>query len=264
MKTLEAKPFDQNAENWKREIRLTATAAFIHCVYVCQYEGMRDIDCLHRPCSRPAPRGKIKSVRTHSEVIEQFDSFSLLKLLFLVRNWHCWSRKAFTRQMTPQIREETAKTAVFRQCWQAWKVVRSIAAESQRPRTPRNWRCSFAFFESFLWHFNKKQHAEVIFRLSRPVLCKNQENGSGKQWSLHAPLKFSAFRYRWRRSCRRFTWASNLAFQWRCTKLKQHWKIAQSCRSPTVFARLRYHGSNSVVFAHRAGALAKEYRKIAI
>ena len=64
------------------------------------------IDCLHRPCSRPGPQGKIKSVRTHSEVIEQFDSFSLLKLLFLVRNWHCWSRKAFTRQMTPQIREE--------------------------------------------------------------------------------------------------------------------------------------------------------------
>ena len=146
------------------------------------------IDCSHRPCSRPAPRGKIKSVRTHSEVIEQFNSFSLLKLLFLFRNWHCWSRKAFTRQMTPQIREETAKTAVFRQRWQAWKVVRSIAAVRQRPRTPRNWRCSFAFFESFLWHFNIKQHAEVIFRLSRPVLCKNQENGSGKQWSLHAPL----------------------------------------------------------------------------
>ena len=45
------------------------------------------IDCLYRPCSRPAPRGKIESVRTHSEVIEQFDPFSLLKLLFLVRNW---------------------------------------------------------------------------------------------------------------------------------------------------------------------------------
>ena len=50
------------------------------------------IDCLHQPCSRPAPRGGggggggIESVRTHSEVIEQFDSFSLLKLLFLVRN----------------------------------------------------------------------------------------------------------------------------------------------------------------------------------
>ena len=40
-------------------------------------------------------------------------SFLLLKLLFLVRNWHCWSRKAFPRQMTPQSREKTAKTAVF-------------------------------------------------------------------------------------------------------------------------------------------------------
>ena len=29
-----------------RNIRLTATAVFIHCVYVCQYEGMRD-------CKRP-------------------------------------------------------------------------------------------------------------------------------------------------------------------------------------------------------------------
>ena len=150
------------------------------------------IDCLYRPCSRPAPRGKIESVRTHSEVIEQFDSFSLLKLLFLFRNWHCWSRKAFPRQMTPQSREKTAKTAVFRHRWQAWKVVRSIAAVRQRPRTPRNWRCSFAFFETFLWHFNKKQRAEVIFRLSRPVSCKNQENGSAKRWSLHAPLKKTA------------------------------------------------------------------------
>ena len=26
-----------------RDIRHTATAAFIHCVYVCQYEGMRDL-----------------------------------------------------------------------------------------------------------------------------------------------------------------------------------------------------------------------------
>ena len=151
------------------------------------------IDCSYRPCSRPAPRGKIESVRTHSEVIEQFDSFSLLKLLFLVRKWHCWSWKAFPRQMTPQSREKTAKTAVFRHRWQAWKVVRSIAAECQRPRTPRNRRCSFAFFETFLWHFNKKQRAEVIFGLSRPVSFKNQENGSGKRWSLHAPLNWNEY-----------------------------------------------------------------------
>ena len=122
MKTPEAKPFDQNAENWKRENRLFTSTEL-----------------------EAGASGKIKSVRTHSKVIEQFDSFSLLKVLFLVRNWHCWSRKAFPRQMTPRSREKTAKTAVFRHRWQAWKVVRSIAAVRQRPRTPRNWRCSFTF-----------------------------------------------------------------------------------------------------------------------
>ena len=98
--------------------------------------------------------------------------FAAQTLLFLVRNWHCncWSQKAFPRQqMTPQSREKTAKTAVFRHRWQAWKVVRLIRAVHQRPRTPRNLRCSFAFFECFLWHFNIKQLQEVIFRLSRPV-----------------------------------------------------------------------------------------------
>ena len=95
--------------------------------------------------------------------------------------------------MTPQSRGKTAKTAVFRHRWQAWQVVRSIAAVRQRPRTPRNWQCSFTFFESFLRHFNEKQRGEVIFRHSRPVSCKNQENGAGKQWSVHAPLKISLF-----------------------------------------------------------------------
>ena len=71
------------------------------------------IDCLYRQCSRPAHRGKIESVRTHSEVIEQFDSFSLLKLLFLIRNWHCWSRKAFPRQMTPKTEKKLRKRRFF-------------------------------------------------------------------------------------------------------------------------------------------------------
>ena len=47
--------------------------------------------------------------------------------------------------MTPQGRGKIVKTAVFRHRWQAWQVVRSIAAVRQRPRTPRNWRCSFTF-----------------------------------------------------------------------------------------------------------------------
>ena len=36
--------------------------------------------------------------------------------------------------------------------------------------------------------FSMNLNAEVIFRPSRLVSCKNQENGSGKQWSLHTPL----------------------------------------------------------------------------
>ena len=60
MKTLDAKPFDQNAENLKRENRL-----FKSTVLTGSASGQS---------------------RTHSKVSEQFDSFSLLKILFLVRN----------------------------------------------------------------------------------------------------------------------------------------------------------------------------------
>ena len=56
MKTLEAKLFDQNAKNWKRENRL-----FTLTVRMLEAGGS----------------GKIEPVRMHSEVIEGFDSFSL-------------------------------------------------------------------------------------------------------------------------------------------------------------------------------------------
>ena len=123
MKTLEAKPFDQNAE----------------------------IDCLHRPCSRPAPRGKIESVRTHSEVTERFDSFSLLKLLFLVRNWYCWSRRAFPRQMTLQSREKKLQKRQFLDTADRHEKLYGRSRLYARVQGRHgHWRCSFAFFESFL------------------------------------------------------------------------------------------------------------------
>ena len=99
MKTPEAKPFDQNAEKLKtRKSTLYIDRAR------GQHIGAK---------SRPAHRGKIESVRTHSEVIKQFDLFSLLKLLFLVRNWHCWSRKAFTREMTPKAEKKLRRRRFF-------------------------------------------------------------------------------------------------------------------------------------------------------
>ena len=106
------------------------------------------IDCLYRPCSRSAPRGKIGSERAHSEVIEQFYSFSLLKLLFLVRNWHCRSRKAFPRQMTPQSQEKNWENGGFSTPLTGMKSCTVDRGCRQRPRTPRNWRCCFDFFSS--------------------------------------------------------------------------------------------------------------------
>ena len=83
---LEAKPFDQNAENWKRENRL-----FTSTVLEAGASGQNRIGT--------------HALRSHRTVW----FVSLLKLMFLVRNWHCWSRKAFPRQMTPQSREKLRK-----------------------------------------------------------------------------------------------------------------------------------------------------------
>ena len=167
MKTLEAKPFDQKVENWKRENRL-----FTSTVLEAGASGQNRIGT--------------HALRSHRRSLIRFRCSNSC---FLFETGIAGHERLALAKWHPKAEKKTAKTAVFRHRWQAWKVVRSIAAVRQRPMTPRNWRFSFAFFESFLWHFNKKQCAEVIFRLLRPVSCKNQENGSGKQWSLHAPLK---------------------------------------------------------------------------
>ena len=71
------------------------------------------------------------------------------------------------------------------------EVVRSIATVRQCPRTPRNSRCSFALFKSFLWHFNKTKRAEVIFRFSRSVSCKNRKMAKGSNNLSTLPLSLS-------------------------------------------------------------------------
>ena len=63
---------------------------------------------------RARGRDKIESVRTHSEVIEQFDSFLQLKLLFLLETGIACHERLI---MTAQSREKTAKTAVFLYLW---------------------------------------------------------------------------------------------------------------------------------------------------
>ena len=154
------------------------------------------IECFHRPCSRPAPRGKIKSVRTHSEVIEQFDSFSLLKLLFLVRNWHCWSRKAFPRQMTPQSREKTAKRRFFDIADRHEKLYgqsRLYASAQGRHETGG----VYSLFSSLSFDISIKTACRGDLQIFKACFVKKKQTGkySGKQWSLHVPLKVGVSRY---------------------------------------------------------------------
>ena len=71
--------------------------------------------------------------------------------------------------------------------YKAWKVVRSIAALHQQPRTPRNWRCAFAFLVfplTFQWTTACRGYLQV-FKVF--FFCQNQENVAWKQWTLHAP-----------------------------------------------------------------------------
>ena len=134
-------------------------------------------------------KGKIESVRTHSEVFEQFDSFSLLRLLFLVRNWHCWSQQAFTSPNdTPKPTKKNCENGLSSTSPTGMKSCTVDRGCTPAPKDATKQAVFFRFFESFLWHFNKKQRAEVGLQLSRPVSWKNQENGSWKHWSLHAPL----------------------------------------------------------------------------
>ena len=151
-----------------------------------------------------APEAKSTRYAHTQKSSTSLNLFSSLKLLFLVRNWHCWLLKAFTCQMRPGPQEKPTKTTVFRHHWQAWKVVRSIAAVCQRPRTPRNWLAFlFRFFVSFLWHANENSlqrwssglNSRFSVKLRKTALGSNDLstlplNGAGKQWSLHAPLKW--------------------------------------------------------------------------
>ena len=146
-KTLEAhRPLDQNAEIESEKI-----------------------DCLHRPCLRPPPRGKIESVRTHSEVIEQFDSVSLLNSCFLLETDIANHERLLLAKWHPKPRKNCEYGAKRHE--KLYGRSRLYASAQGHDETGG---VLSLFFESFLWYFNKKRRAEVIFRLSRPISWKNQ------------------------------------------------------------------------------------------
>ena len=101
----------------------------------------------------------------------------------------------------------------------------------QRPRCAQRW---------------KKAQVRLLFTIQR---CP---------WI--STYKFAAFRYRLPPILQMVLVSVEPRLSAATHKAENALKIAQSCRSPTVSARLRYHGSNGAVFVHRAGELAKEFR----
>ena len=139
MKTPEAKPFDQK----------------------CRKLKARKSTVYNRPCSRPAPRGKIESIRRHSEVIKQFDSFSLLKLLLklllFVRNWHCWSPKAFLRQTSKP--KKNCKDGRFSNIADRHEKLYGRRGCAPAPKDATKLAVSFRFFRIFPLTFSIKKTA---------------------------------------------------------------------------------------------------------
>ena len=104
MKTLEA-PFNQNAKIESEKI-----------------------DCLHRPCSRLAPRGKVESVRTHSSHRTVWFIFAAHTLFFfletaiagherlLLAKWHPKAEKNLWRRRFFNIADRHESCTVDRGC----------------------------------------------------------------------------------------------------------------------------------------------------
>ena len=166
MKTLvEAKPLDQNAENWKRENRL-----FTSTVLEAGASGAKS----NRYARTQKSSNSLIRFRCSNSCFLLETGIAVHERLFLAK-WHPKPRK-------------NCQNGVFSTPLTGMKSCTVDGGCTPAPKDATKLAVFFRFFRVFPSTFNKRQRAEVIFRLSRPVSCKNQENGSGKQWSLHAPL----------------------------------------------------------------------------
>ena len=167
MKTLEAKPFDQHAENWKRENRLLTSTVLAAGAPEQNRIGTHALRNHQTVWFFLAAQTPVSSHKLALLVTKGFSS----PIETPKPRKHCEGR--FSTSLTGM-----KSCTVNHRCTLALKHATKLAV-------------FFRFFESFLWHFNEKQRGEVIFIHSRPVSFKNPESGAGKQWSLHAPLNSS-------------------------------------------------------------------------
>ena len=169
MKMLEAKPFDQNAENWKRENRL-----FTSTVLEAGASGQNRIGT--------------HALRSHRTV---WFVFAAQTLCFLLETCIADQERLLLAKWHPKAEKKKRRNGGFSTpltCMKSCTVDRGC---TPAPKDARKLVVFFRFFfESFLWHFNKKQRAEMIFRLSRLVWCKkNRKMARGSNDLSTLPLK---------------------------------------------------------------------------
>ena len=163
MKTLEAKPFDQNAENWKRENRL-----FTSTVLEAGAAGAKS--------NRYA-----RTQKSSNSLIR----FRCSNTCFLLETGIAGHEKLFLAKWHPKAEKKLLKRRFFDTADRHEKLYgRSRLYVSAQGRHETGGVLSL--FSSLSFDISIKNSVQ---RWSRPVSCKNQEKGSGKQWSLHAPLK---------------------------------------------------------------------------
>ena len=170
MKTLEAKPFDQNAEKLK---------ARKSTVYIDRARDRR----LGKKSNRYA-----RTQKSSNSLIR----FRCPNSCFLLETGIAVHERLFLAKWHPEAEKKLPKRRFFDTADRHEKLYGRSGLYAT-PKDATKLAVFFRFFSSLSFEISiKKQRAEVIFRLSRPVSCKNQENGSGKQWSLQKQL-FASF-----------------------------------------------------------------------
>ena len=148
----------------------------------------KKIGCLYRPCSRPAPREKKnESVRTHSEVIEQFDSFRCSNSCFLLETDIAGHERLLLAKWHPKA-EKNCENGGFSTPLTGMKSCTVDHSCTPAPKDATKLAVFLRFFRDFPWHFNKKKRAEVIFRFSRPVSRKIRKMAQGSDDLSTLPL----------------------------------------------------------------------------
>ena len=133
------------------------------------------IDCLHRPCSRPAPRGKIQSYARTQKSSNSLIRFRCSNSSFLLETGIAGNERLLLAKWHPKA-EKKLRRRPFSTSLTGMK-----SCTVQRPRTPWNRRCSFAISSlplTFQWKTECMQRWPSDFQGLFRVKIRKMAQGS--------------------------------------------------------------------------------------